>query len=321
MTPDTTASPSRPATVSAGMEQKPQVKVWQPQGFEGLEVEQLNPGPPRREPQYIPAYSIQVAFQANAQVRYRGQFYTLQLRQPTVIVQQPGEVWAYDCLSETPLIVQAFEIDPSLFDHFATELAVQGACHFPDLIVDGKQNDHLVGLTLRAFTSFERSASLLERESRLLTLVSAVIRHCADDPPPERRLGREHRAVGLTKNFLREHVEDDVTLTDLAALTGLSKDHLIRVFARDVGLTPHVYQTNLRVYKAKKLLAAGTSIAETALLTGFTDQSHLHHKFKKYVLVTPGEYQRACVPKRDSDTGGTGPEALPDALRVWEQDL
>jgi len=285
------------------MEQKPQVKVWQPQGFEGLEVIDVVSSKEPVVRTSLESYLITVGLVGPAYISYRGSNQN-GLNGPLFSVYQAGEVlfsgpeektWSFRGVRLAPELVQGVVTD---FGHGSS------SAYFPDAHVDDKRlNLELATLVYNACQSFLDPTSTLERESRLLNLISKVIRHCADDPPPKCGLGKEHRAVGLMKGYLREHFTDDVTLTDLAALTSLSKDHLIRVFARDIGLTPHVYQTNLRVYKAKKLLAAGTSIAETALLTGFSDQSHLHHTFKKYVLVTPGEYQRACAPQTVSTSG------------------
>ena len=64
------------------------------------------------------------------------------------------------------------------------------------------------------------------------------------------------------------------------------------MFQRDVGVSPYVYQTSVRLHKAKELLVSGTSIAQTAHEVGFSDQSHLTHTFRKYVQVTPGKFQK-----------------------------
>jgi transcriptional regulator GlxA family with amidase domain len=64
------------------------------------------------------------------------------------------------------------------------------------------------------------------------------------------------------------------------------------VFAKEVGVTPHIYQIQVRLQKATELLATGCSIAEVALATGFCDQSHLQKLFKKKFGITPGQYGR-----------------------------
>jgi AraC-like DNA-binding protein len=58
------------------------------------------------------------------------------------------------------------------------------------------------------------------------------------------------------------------------------------------GLPPHALQLAQRVRAARRLLEAGEPIAETAVATGFADQSHLHRHFRRSLGVTPGQYQR-----------------------------
>ncbi|WP_338149160.1 helix-turn-helix transcriptional regulator [Citrobacter cronae] len=69
----------------------------------------------------------------------------------------------------------------------------------------------------------------------------------------------------------------------------------LRSFSREIGVTPHAYLIQLRVRKARRLLATGKSPVEVALLTGFADQSHLTRAFVRQFGVTPGRYQAAIL--------------------------
>jgi AraC-like DNA-binding protein len=66
--------------------------------------------------------------------------------------------------------------------------------------------------------------------------------------------------------------------------------HLCRVFRKETGLSPHSYQTLVRVHLAKTLLAAGVAISQVAVDAGFYDQAHLTRYFKRIYGVTPGRY-------------------------------
>ena len=57
-----------------------------------------------------------------------------------------------------------------------------------------------------------------------------------------------------------------------------------------VGMTPHAYQTQVRVRRAKSLLQAGLPITLAAAEAGFYDQAHLNRHFKRIVGLTPGRY-------------------------------
>jgi len=48
----------------------------------------------------------------------------------------------------------------------------------------------------------------------------------------------------------------------------------------------------LRLFEAKRLLAAGDPAAQVASATGLTDQAHLTRAFARRYGITPARYQR-----------------------------
>jgi len=82
------------------------------------------------------------------------------------------------------------------------------------------------------------------------------------------------------------------SLSELAALAGMSRYQLIRAFRAETGLTPHAWQLDQRVSQARERLRAGQPLAEVAYGLGFADQSHFQRVFKGHVGVTPGSYRR-----------------------------
>jgi AraC-like DNA-binding protein len=152
--------------------------------------------------------------------------------------------------------------------------------------------DREVAARLRRFhrLSERPGASMLQREAQLTqALVLLVARHAAPPQMP-RSPGRERRAVRRSREYLEEHATENVTLAALARFAGLSAFHLCRVFGETVGMTPHAYQTQVRVRQAKSLLQAGLPIALVAAEAGFYDQAHLTRHFKRIVGLTPGRY-------------------------------
>jgi len=143
--------------------------------------------------------------------------------------------------------------------------------------------------------SERRESSMLEREAHLVeALVLLVGRHAAPPQSP-RPPGRERGAVRLSREYLEEHVRQNVTLGALAWVAGLSPSHLCRVFRGAVGMTPHAYQTQVRVRRAKSLLRSGLPIALVAVEVGFYDQAHLTRHFKRIVGLTPRRYVKDAV--------------------------
>jgi AraC-like DNA-binding protein len=158
---------------------------------------------------------------------------------------------------------------------------------FPEPVVsDAAAADRL----LQLHRALERPETRLARETLLITaLVELARRHAGAAPPGG---PREHspREVALALDYLAENLSEDCSLADLAALGGVDRFRLLRAFRRCVGLPPHLYQTQLRLRHAKRLMLAGDPPAMAAVAAGFADQSHLIRKFRAAYGVTPGQY-------------------------------
>ena len=127
----------------------------------------------------------------------------------------------------------------------------------------------------------------MEQQSRLAELMSAILQLVTHEGPRPPILTP---AVTRTRDALHERFAEEVPLEELSALAGMSKCHLVHLFHHEMGLPPHAYQIQLRVARARVLIAAGVPLAEVATMTGFADQSHLTRLFKRVVGMPPGQY-------------------------------
>jgi AraC-like DNA-binding protein len=95
----------------------------------------------------------------------------------------------------------------------------------------------------------------------------------------------------------RNRIDDDPaspsTLADLAAEAGMSRFQLLRSFAHEVGLPPHAYRMQRRVALARSLIAGGATLVDSAVASGFSDQSHMTRAFVRLLGVTPAGYAAA----------------------------
>jgi AraC-like DNA-binding protein len=152
-------------------------------------------------------------------------------------------------------------------------------------------DDHLAEIIGRLHRDLEdERTSTLEKESRFLLMLTLLIQRHADAPPPLRTAGREHPLVLKARDYIRANFSEDISLKELAAIGNMSPFHFLRVFTKETGVPPHAYLNQVRLRRARELLATGWSIAATACETGFVDQSHLSRRFKQIFGITPGQY-------------------------------
>ena len=89
-------------------------------------------------------------------------------------------------------------------------------------------------------------------------------------------------------DYVQTHLGQPFGLLEMASQANLSTFHFARLFRTTLGMPPHHFVLRLRVERAKTLLAtARLDLAQVALDTGFSDQAHLTHTFRRFVGVTP----------------------------------
>jgi AraC family transcriptional regulator len=97
-----------------------------------------------------------------------------------------------------------------------------------------------------------------------------------------------------TTAYIQEHLEQDLSLTTLAAVAQMSPAHFARLFKQATGQTPHQYILLCRIEYAKQLLTETTlPLVEIGLQVGCTDQSYFTALFRKLVGTTPKAYRDA----------------------------
>jgi AraC-like DNA-binding protein len=130
----------------------------------------------------------------------------------------------------------------------------------------------------------------LDTEERLFAFLTLAARRERVVTPSRTR---NTPAVRHARELLHVRFDAVVSLDELARAAGTGKFTLLRAFARELGITPHAYQVQLRMARACRLLARGVSPAEAALAVGYSEQSALQRPFTRLVGVTPGEYAHA----------------------------
>ncbi len=133
---------------------------------------------------------------------------------------------------------------------------------------------------------FSKKESILI-ESTLIDALSYLILNYTTYTKDYLHIFDNKKIIKQTLGFIGDSIQENITLEILAKNCSLSKYHFLRVFKKELGMTPHSFIINERINRANILIQNGMPISEASLQVGFSDQSHFTRNFKKYFGYTP----------------------------------
>jgi transcriptional regulator GlxA family with amidase domain len=103
----------------------------------------------------------------------------------------------------------------------------------------------------------------------------------------------QDEAVGNSQKWIESHYTQDVDMTRVARMHGMSRRTFERRFKKATGDTPLVYLQRLRIEAAKRRLEGdGKTFDEISYHVGYENSSHFRELFKKHTGLLPTEYQK-----------------------------
>lgn len=103
--------------------------------------------------------------------------------------------------------------------------------------------------------------------------------------------GANHHVISQLLQYINENYDRDIGLTELGELVNMSPTYLSLLFKEEMGKSYVKYMTDLRMTKAKKLLAEGKKVNEVSTMVGFNNYRYFCDVFKKNTGMTPSEYR------------------------------
>lgn len=150
---------------------------------------------------------------------------------------------------------------------------------------------------------FEKSKEFQKEELFLCLIDRLLCRHGFAQRSAPLEGNPDSSGIKGVCDYIDENFDRRICLDDLCAVAGQSKSTLLRAFTREKGITPYRYLETVRINKARQLLAAGISPADTALSTGFSDQSHFNRYFTMFTGLTPAMYRDIFQKKKENEYG------------------
>lgn len=139
---------------------------------------------------------------------------------------------------------------------------------------------------------------LVDHAHRNIVLSRRLDRHLGDGGSQSRPSKNVRRAI----DWMESHLEDGISVDDVAAAVSLTHQHFSTVFKQEVGTTPVEFLTDLKIRRAKELLQIpAMSVLDTAVALGFS-QEYFSRLFKRRTGISPDRYKKS-TPHHVSETG------------------
>lgn len=107
---------------------------------------------------------------------------------------------------------------------------------------------------------------------------------------------RASAPVERTRALIESCLAEGLSLEELAEEAGVSRSHFARRFRAEVGVSPHRYQSQLRIERAKAMLRESQmTLVDIAMELGFCSQSHFTQAFRAHEGVTPRRYREVSA--------------------------
>lgn len=196
------------------------------------------------------------------------------------------------CRWEEELSYMRLDLSPAFTDQISTELELP---HGSSTIDFGRHirlhDERVVQLTQWLFEDLKNGGlgGKLYADSLIRMLAVHLIHRYGTAYGLQKSIPKRlaHKQLDGALQYIHAYLEQDISLDDIAAAAHVSPSHLVRLFKKATGVTPHQYVIRERIRKAQKLLLGGHPVHEVASTLGFSDQSHLHRHFKRIIGVTP----------------------------------
>lgn len=100
------------------------------------------------------------------------------------------------------------------------------------------------------------------------------------------------KSVLMCTDYIYNHLNERITIADLASLTNLSPSYISRLFKQNLGISISDYIREKKIEKAQNLLRySDISYIDIANYLAFSSQSHFIQIFEKLVGITPKKYR------------------------------
>ena len=153
-------------------------------------------------------------------------------------------------------------------------------------------------------------------EHKLINSAAKILQEIGEEYPVKKRVSKRYRELvkSYTKNLLflideevgikviederinnaikhiHKNIEREITIEELASISCTERNYFIKLFKKNMFVTPYQYIKNYRMTKAVSLLERGYPVSDVGIRIGYSDVSAFSHAFKKEYGIYPSEF-------------------------------
>ncbi len=193
-------------------------------------------------------------------------------------------------ISFSLLLLKSNEIANATFDYADPDL-VEVLPHFSqaDPLIYG------IAQSLKMQMELNYTASRIYLESIRLTAIFHILQNYSNQKISDINAlgGLTTQSLKTVIDYIHNNFNQDVGLTELASLVGLSSRYFSELFKASTGYSPFDYLLKFRLAQASKLLSTTKlPIFDIARRTGFSSSNNFCRAFRKYYSISPNKYRQ-----------------------------
>ncbi len=177
---------------------------------------------------------------------------------------------------------------------FGAQMNTGHSCAFSsdNLYIDGSMAQTIEHIRSCPYSGGIRQMYLYSKCLELLVLQADTYQRCRSDCDKIIKTDYDKERIVFAREYLLEHMYAPPSLTELSRIAGINLFKLKNGFKEMFGNTVFGYLAESRLEMAvRELTAKEKSIADIALLTGYSSVQHFNKAFKKRYGVTPGRWR------------------------------
>ena len=169
--------------------------------------------------------------------------------------------------------------------------------HFPK-----ESQEKLKSMFFDIFAEYQKDTPYKEfiLQGMLFRLFTTILEEHLPDQPTINPMPLSSQIINAIV-YMENHYKEQPSMEEVAQHAGFSTGYFSRLFHAQLGMPYSTYMANIQIRHVQILLSTtNLSIMEIAHETGYCHGEYLSAQFKKKTGMTPSQYRKQCIAKRDT---------------------